>query len=196
MDENELLDNTPPTPVQKKKRVVTALISLAVIVVLAVVCALIVREYVFTSFIVDGPSMLPTLNGGTDVPDDGDKLLLNRIGKIERGDIIVFLYDWGAAEDNPRHLVKRVVGMPGDTVEIRGGALYLNGELCEESYIYEPMNSYYDGLSVTVPEGYYFVMGDNRNNSSDSREIGCVSAQNVVGKCFLIIRTDGSLDIP
>lgn len=196
MDEKEFLDPTPSEP-QKKKRLFAALVSVVVVLALAVTCALLLREYVFTSFIVNGASMSPTLNGGDgEIPDDGDKLILNRIADIDRGDIIVFTYDWGSAESNPHALVKRVIGLPGDTVEIRGGVLYLNGEPQREDYIAEEMNSLYDGFSVTVPDGYYFVMGDNRNNSSDSRDIGCVPQEKVIGKCFLIVRTDGSLDIP
>lgn len=196
MDEKEFLDPTPSEP-QKKKRLFAALVSVVVVLALAVTCALLLREYVFTSFIVNGASMSPTLNGGDgDIPDDGDKLILNRIADIDRGDIIVFTYDWGSAESNPHALVKRVIGLPGDTVEICGGVLYLNGEPQREDYIAEEMNSLYDGFSVTVPDGYYFVMGDNRNNSSDSRDIGCVPQEKVIGKCFLIVRTDGSLDIP
>lgn len=196
MDEKEFLDPTPSEP-QKKKRLFAALVSVVVVLALAVTCALLLREYVFTSFIVNGASMSPTLNGGDgDIPDDGDKLILNRIADIDRGDIIVFTYDWGSAESNPHALVKRVIGLPGDTVEICGGVLYLNGEPQREDYIAEEMNSLYDGFSVTVPDGYYFVMGDNRNNSSDSRDIGCVPQKKVIGKCFLIVRTDGSLDIP
>lgn len=214
MDENDFLDNTPEksardytgdfiggdgrtspsSPSRKQKRVLTALVSVAVIAVLAVTCALIVREYVFTSFIVDGSSMVPTLDGGSEAADDGDTLLLNRIADPDRGDIVVFFYDWGGV--SPHYLVKRVIGVAGDRIEIRDGTLYLNGEACDESYIAEPMNHLYDGLSVTVPDGHFFVMGDNRNNSSDSREIGCVPADKVVGKCFLIVRRDGSLDIP
>lgn len=196
MDEKEFLDPTPSEP-QKKKRLFAALVSVVVVLALAVTCALLLREYVFTSFIVNGASMSPTLNGGDgDIPDDGDKLILNRIADIDRGDIIVFTYDWGSAESNPHALVKRVIGLPSDTVEIRGGVLYLNGEPQREDYIAEEMNSLYDGFSVTVPDGYYFVMGDNRNNSSDSRDIGCIPQEKVIGKCFLIVRTDGSLDIP
>lgn len=196
MDDKEFLDPAPAEP-QKKKRLVTALVSVIAVLAIAVTCALLLREYVFTSFIVNGASMSPTLDGGDgEIPDDGDKLILNRIADIDRGDIIVFTYDWGSAEANPHALVKRVIGLAGDTVEIRGGTLYLNGEPQREDYIAENMNWFYDGFSVTVPDGYYFVMGDNRNNSSDSRDIGCVPDDKVIGKCFLIVRTDGSLKIP
>ena len=133
----------------------------------------------------------------------------------DRGDIVVFYYDWNASDDpyfTPHHLVKRVIAIAGDRVEIISGTLYLNGEAQEEDYILERMDSRADGLSVTVPEGHVFVLGDNRNNSTDShvfvlgdnrnnstdsRVIGCVPEENIVGTCFLIAASPGGkLRIP
>ena len=126
MDENDLMSPTGADPNgTKKKRLVVALVSLAVVVVLAVACALILKEFVFTSYMVDGESMLPTLNGGeTGVADDGDKLFLDMVKTPDRGDIVVFYYDWNASDDPyfaPHHLVKRVIAIAGDRVEIISG---------------------------------------------------------------------------
>ena len=200
MDEKELrLTETPstdasPTDPQKKKKAAIALISLAVVAVIAVICALLVREYVVTTYIVDGESMAPTLDGGvTGRTDDGDTLLLNMLGSPERGDIVVFTYDWNGV--TPHALVKRVIALPGDKVEISDGKLFLNGELLYEPYLKEDMDHFYDGFSVTVPDGHFFAMGDNRNNSTDSRAIGCVPQDKLIGVCFLIASDDGKLRI-
>ena len=201
MDEKELRLTEPPstdaspTDPQKKKKAAIALISLAVVAVIAVICALLVREYVVTTYIVDGESMAPTLDGGvTGRTDDGDTLLLNMLGSPERGDIVVFTYDWNGV--TPHALVKRVIALPGDRVEISDGKLFLNGELLDEPYLKEDMDHFYDGFSVTVPDGHFFAMGDNRNNSTDSRAIGCVPQNKLIGVCFLIASDDGKLRIP
>jgi signal peptidase I len=125
---------------------------------------------------VDGFSMRPTL-------DDGEFVLVSklsyRFGEFKRGDIVVFHFPLDPDEE----LIKRVIGLPGDHVRVDGSQLYLNGELMNEGYIAEaPL---YSG-EWTVAEGYLFVLGDNRNNSNDSKDWGMLPQENVVGKAVLI----------
>lgn len=125
---------------------------------------------------VDGSSMLPTLR-------DGEFVLVNklayRLGTPTRGDIIVFRSTTEADLD----LIKRVVGLPGDRVTIGGGRLSVNGQILTETYINAAPN--YNG-EWRVPEGSLFVLGDNRNDSSDSHMWGYLPEQNVIGKALLI----------
>lgn len=125
---------------------------------------------------VDGFSMRPTL-------DDGEFVLVNRIsyrlGAIERGDIIVFNYP-----PNPeQELIKRVIGLSGDQVKISNGQVSVNGYILDEPYIAQSPN--YNG-EWTVPEDSLFVLGDNRNNSSDSHSWGMLPIENIVGKATVI----------
>ena len=125
---------------------------------------------------VDGFSMRPTL-------DDGEFVLVNRMsyrfGTIERGDIIVFNYP-----ANPdQELIKRVIGLPGDQVTINNGQVALNGYILSEPYIADAPQ--YDG-EWRVPDNYLFVLGDNRNNSSDSHAWGMLPIENIVGKAIVI----------
>ena len=125
---------------------------------------------------VDGDSMVPTLVSGEYVVVNR---LSYRLGDPQRGDIIVFHFPRNPSEE----YIKRVVGLPGDVIEVKDGSVYVNGQLSNESYLNLKMN--YTGR-WEVPEGQLFVLGDNRNNSSDSHDWGTVPMDYVVGKAVLV----------
>jgi signal peptidase I len=122
---------------------------------------------------VDGSSMEPTFH-------NGDYVIVNRLtyqwGEIQRGDVVVFPYPLSPEED----YIKRVIGLPGDRVAIYGGNVYVNGQRIEEPYISSaPAN---DVAETVVPEGYVYVLGDNRSASSDSRSWGPLEIEAILGK--------------
>jgi signal peptidase I len=125
---------------------------------------------------VDGASMEPTLT-------TGEYVIVNRLsyklGSPQRGDIIVFHFP----RDPREEYIKRVIGLPGDVVEAKNGYLYVNGQKLDESYLSVKTN--YTG-TWQVPEGQLFVLGDNRNNSSDSHDWGFVPMDYVVGKAIVV----------
>ena len=125
---------------------------------------------------VDGFSMRPTL-------DDGEFVLVNklsyRFADVERGDIIVFHFPMNPDEE----LIKRVIGLPGDRITVQDQQVSVNGDLLREAYI--AAAPLYSG-EWTVEEGYLFVLGDNRNDSSDSHSWGLLPFEKVVGKAVLI----------
>jgi len=124
-------------------------------------------------------SMLPTLSRG--------EILFSRVvhneQDIKRGDIVSFYYQM-EGEDEPEIFVKRLIGLPGDTVRIQDGVLFLNGIAQEENYLAEP-GTMADFEEITVPDGHYFFMGDNRNHSADSRYIGTIPFADLRAKVFL-----------
>ena len=136
---------------------------------------------------VDGSSMLPTLQ-------NNQYVLVNRLVRsYQRGDIIVFRPPMDPQESFLRRLlgqpsyyedyIKRIIGLPGDTIEVKNEKVYINGLPLDESYIADAPA--YTG-NWEVPQGYLFVMGDNRNNSSDSHSWGYLPLENVLGKAILV----------
>ena len=151
------------------------------VIILTVAFALVfgfVRPFVLEAFRIPSESMVPTL-------EVGDRVFVNkfiyRFTEPERGDIVVFESVNGGEED----LIKRVVGVPGDEVEVRSGTLLVNGEEQEEPYLNKelPFNGSYE--PTEVPEGEVFVMGDNRANSADSRVFGPLPVENIEGEAFM-----------
>ncbi|EGL84214.1 signal peptidase I [Caldalkalibacillus thermarum TA2.A1] len=146
-------------------------------IILAVAIALIIRLLLFAPIVVDGESMLPTLH-------DRERLIVNKAvylwSEPQRGDIIVF----HATQD--KDWIKRVIGRPGDIVEVKNGRLYINGEPVDEPYLDPSSQFVMHDFREIVPEGELFVMGDNRANSRDSRNIGTIPISSVVGRADLV----------
>ena len=148
-------------------------------IVAAVVMALLIRTFIVELYIVDGPSMRPTL-------EHEQRLVVNkfiyRVRNPEKGEILIFKYP----RDTSRDFIKRVIATGGDTIEIKEGRVYVNDQMLKEDYILEKTRTEYP--KVTVPEGTIFVMGDNRNNSDDSRfaDVGFVPLDLIKGKAVIV----------
>ena len=147
-------------------------------IAVAMVLALIVNQFIFAMVQVEGGSMLPTL-------ESKERLVVTKLFyKPEAGDIVVV-----KSHALGKHIIKRVIAVPGDEIELQleTGNVIVNGEVLEEPYIFEKMR--YIGSAynypIKVPEGYVFVMGDNRNNSQDSRNLGVIAFEDVVGRASL-----------
>ena len=155
--------------------------ALEYLVILLVSFALVfgfVRPFVMEAFWIPSGSMIPTL-------EIGDRVLVNkfiyRFTDPRRGDIIVF----ESVDNSNEDLIKRVVGLPGDKIAVRGGKLFVNGEPQKEPYTNKkvPDRSFF--ARTTVPKNHVFVMGDNRANSADSRVFGPLPEKNIEGEAFL-----------
>ena len=125
---------------------------------------------------VDGSSMVPTLR-------DGQFVMVNRLayqlGEPDHGDVVVFHYP----RDPEQEYIKRIIGLPGDTVEMNSEHVYVNGQRIEEPYIAADART---TNKWEIPVDHVFVLGDNRNNSQDSRNFGPVSMENLIGKAIFI----------
>lgn len=134
-----------------------------------------IRTFIITPVRVNGLSMYNTLN-------NGEIMLLNKIhykfNDIKRFDIVVVKTD----DDK---IIKRIIGLPGETVKVENDKLYIDGKEVKDPYAYENTSDF--SINGKLPKDCYFVMGDNRNNSADSRMIGCVDKKQIKGKTKLVI---------
>ena len=147
--------------------------------VLVIGIALLIKFFIFLPIRVNGTSMEPNLK-------DGDIMILNEIGYringVKRFDIVV-------VNSDGEKIIKRVIGLPGETLEYRNGTLYINNEEVIENFPHGETNDFsLSELNIDkIPKDYYFVMGDNRGNSKDSRVIGVIHKSKILGKTNLII---------
>lgn len=162
-----------------KREVLEWIKALAFGVVIAFIC----KQFIFVPSEVEGASMLPSL-------EDGDRMIVSKVSEIQRFDQVVF-----RAPDEDENYVKRVIGLPGDTLEMRNDILYVNDRAYDEPYLKThkekliPNQRLTEDFTLaeltnkeTIPEGYLFVLGDNRLISKDSRYFGLIPMESVIGK--------------
>lgn len=201
-----------------RRRQRSFLVELPVLVLIAFVLALLLKTFVVQAFYIPSESMLPTLAVG-------DRVLVNKlvheVRDPERGEVVVFTHDdevpgaaeaeglldqfldtiaggFGASTGGEKDFIKRIIGLPGETIEMRDGVVLIDGEPVAEApeaeggYLSRP--DVVDFGPTEVPEGEYFMMGDNRPNSSDSRSlIDTVPEEDLIGRAFVVIWPPGRL---
>lgn len=176
---------TKPVNYTRKRTWKRMVWMLSKLVVLVLVLSFFVRGFLFTNYIVYGQSMMPTIH-------DGERIIVNKVGyevnEPNRFDLIIF----HATEDSD--YIKRVIGLPGDEIYYEDDTLYINGVEHDEPFLDTYKEDHDQGLftddfdleskteKTTVPDGHVFVLGDNRQNSVDSRHIGFVSTDTIVGQ--------------
>jgi signal peptidase I len=165
-------------------RTTRAFVDWVVVVGIALLVAILVRTFLLAHFVVDGTSMLNTL-------DTGDRVFVNklsyRLHDPNRGDVVVLHQIGGSSE---RDLIKRVIALPGEEIEIQSCQVIIDGRRLEEPYldpaIVTPGNCGGDYGPAVVPDDSVFVMGDNRAGSSDSRALGPIHESDLVGRAFVV----------
>ena len=142
--------------------------------IIIIIIVLLVKTYIFTPVIVNGPSMMDTLH-------NQDVMILDKIGMrfngINRFDIVVI-------QTGNTKIIKRVIGLPGETIEYKDNQLYINGKEMEDLY---GSDVTYDFELVEIPDNMYYVLGDNRTDSVDSRILGTIDEDNILGHATFII---------
>ncbi len=177
---------TPAEPIKedevaRRRRV---LLDWAVVIVVALLVAFLVRTFVLAHFVVDGTSMASTLH-------DDDRVFVNklsyRLHDPNRGDVVVLHQISGTSE---RDLIKRVIALPGETIEVRNCQVFVDGRTLEEPYLDDEVlatgNCGGDVAPTSVPEDHVYVMGDNRAGSQDSRALGPIAEDDLVGRAFVV----------
>ena len=187
MEKNEKMEMDALNPAEEagkkkaKKSMKQEIFEWVMVFVVAAALAFVVRTFIFEPVRVDGASMMNTLT-------DSDFMIATKFdylfGDPERFDIVICNYP---NTNDGMYRVKRVIGLPGETVELSAGNLFVNGQLVEQNFDMTPNQTYYG--PITVPEDHYFVLGDNRNNSKDSRAatVGCLPRNMVKGHVRAVV---------
>ncbi len=156
------------------------------VIVAAVLVALLIKTFVVQAFRIPSASMVPTL-------EQGDRVLVNKLSydahDLNRGDVVVFSRpaSLAAGPDDPKDLIKRVIGLPGEEISTKDGQVYVDGRLLDEPYLADGTMTYGLEEPLEVPEGQVLVLGDNRGDSTDGRVFGPVDADTIVGRAFMIM---------
>lgn len=176
-EENESPRENPPS---SAKRTIFAIIDFIKTTIIVVFLALVIRLFVVQPFIVEGQSMLPTFN-------NSDYLITEKISYLfrspKRGEVVIF-----HPPDNPSvNYIKRLVGLPGDKIEVKNQNVYVNSQKINEPYLTsnDQTKAATQDFSLMLREGEYFVLGDNRNHSRDSREIGPIPYSSIVSRIWV-----------
>jgi signal peptidase I len=166
-----------------KSRLRKTVIEWLVILLVAVLAAVGLRTFVVQPFFIPSGSMEPTLLVN-------DKVLVNKLSydfhPVHRGDVIVFKKPPDDFSPGIKDLIKRVIGLPGETISAQGGSVYINGQKLNERWLPKGVTTA-NFAPVHIPAGEYFVMGDNRGDSADSRVIGPISKNLIVGRAFMVV---------
>ena len=177
---------------QREKNLSRSVWEWLVVVVVAVGAALLIRVFLFQQYYIDGPSMESTL-------EPSDRVLVNklsyRLHDVHRGDVVVF--DRVTSADQHDDLIKRVIALPGERLEVRSCVIYIDGIRLEEPYLDDELISqpdptaqcgvHTDMMPTVVPDDMVFVMGDNRPQSFDSRDFGPIDIDKIRGRAFTVI---------
>jgi len=186
-EKNKTAGVTKEKKQEPKKSLKREIFEWVMVFVTAAAMAFVVRTFIFEPVRVDGSSMLNTLT-------DSEFMIATKFdylfGDPERFDIVICNYP---NTSDGMYRVKRVIGMPGETMELRAGELYIDGEHIEQNFDMTPNETYFG--PYTVPEGHYFVLGDNRNNSKDSRSamVGPLSRDEIKGHVRAVVFPFGSM---
>lgn len=149
---------------------------------IVIIVAFVLKTYLIQTFVIDGQSMEPNFHQNEYLLVDK---LSYRLAEPRRGDVIVFI----PPEEPTKNYIKRIIGLPGDHVEIQGGEIFVNDIKINEPYIKDKLtiSSVVAEYDIKLKSGSYFVLGDNRNNSKDSRSIGPIPEKNIIGRTFIVL---------
>lgn len=185
---------TGPTrrPARTSRSSTRNLVEWGLVIIGAILVAFLVKTFLVQAFRIPSESMEPTLLVG-------DRVLVNklsyRLHDVNRGDVVVFTRpaNLSSGADQPEDLIKRVIGLPGETVQTKDGDVYVDGRELEEPYL--PPGTETNGIEepLDIPAGHLLVMGDNRGNSQDGRVFGPIDEDTIVGRAFMVMWPPGRM---